>query len=87
MDKDLKGNTFCPPDVVAIRLPAPVEFLGTSLAPDDNCQAVTGAGIREGLVVSCKWVEGDGDGGLGVKSTQTPVEFSYCTMWLPMWHE
>ena len=64
MDKELKGNTFCPSNVVAITLPAPVEFSGMPLASNDDHQAVTGAGIGKGLVVSCEWVEGNGDGDL-----------------------
>ena len=87
MDKELKGNTFCPPNVVAITLPAPVEFPSVPLAPNDDRQAVTGAGIGKGLVVSYEQVERNGDGGLGVKSVQPPVEFSYYAVWFPTWHE
>ena len=87
MNEELKGDTLCPPDVMAITLPAPVEFPGMPLIPNDDCQAITGAGIGEGLVVSCVWVEGDGNGGCGVKCMQPPAEFAHCAMWLPTWHE
>ena len=68
-------------------LPAPIEFPSAPFVPDDDCQAITGTGIREGLVVSCVWAEGDGNGGFGVKCMQPPAEFARHAAWLPTWHE
>ena len=73
MHKQLKGDTLCPPDVSPVVVPMLVESPCPPLVADDDCQAMTGAGIGKGLKVECKWVVRDWDGGLGVQFVQPPV--------------
>ena len=67
VDEELESDALCPPDVPSIMFPAVVELPGTPPVADDDCQAVTGAGIRKSMEVKCERVKRDWDGGLRVQ--------------------
>ena len=57
------------------------------LVTNNDCQAVTGAGIQESLVVNYMRVVWDWDGRSGAMCMEPPMEFVDCAPQLPMWHE
>ena len=67
VDEELESDALCPPDVPSIMFPVVVELPGTPPVADDDCQAVTGAGIRKSMEVKCERVKRDWDGGLRVQ--------------------
>ena len=64
-NEKLECDALCPPDVSLIVLPVFVESPCAPPVSDDDRQAVTGAGIREGSVVDCERVMWDWNGGFG----------------------
>ena len=64
-NEKLERDALCPPDVSLVVFPVFVESPCAPPVSDDNRQAVTGAGIRESLVVDCERVVRDWDGGFG----------------------